>query len=60
MKIEECVFLKATLNVMNNYLFEFKGGWKFTFKLPEMLLSSLYFTAVEIGLVPRQGMEISF
>lgn len=45
---------------MNNYLFELKRGWKFTVRLPEMLLSSCYYTAVEIRLVPRQGMEISF
>lgn len=38
---------------MNNYLFELKGVWKFTVKLPEILSSSHYYTAAEIGLVPR-------
>lgn len=33
--------------------FEFKGGWKFTFKLPEMLLSTVYYIAIEIGQVLR-------
>lgn len=52
MKIEECLS-KSNSNVMNNCLFEFKGGWKFTFKLSEILLSTLYYTAVEIGQIPR-------
>jgi len=50
MKIKERLS-KNNSNVMNNYLFELKGGWKLTVKLPEMLLSSHYYTAVETGLV---------
>lgn len=46
-------FFKSNSNVMNNYPFELKGDWKFTARLPEMLLSSHYCIAVEIWLVPR-------
>ena len=51
--IKREVFFKSNSNVMNNYPFELKGDWKFTARLPEMLLSSHYCIAVEIWLVAR-------
>lgn len=52
-RLKREVFFKSNSNVMNNYPFELKGDWKFTARLPEMLLSSHYCIAVEIWLVAR-------
>lgn len=42
---------------MNNYIFELKGGWKYTVKKSEMLLSSHFYTvASQILHSSRNGM----
>lgn len=43
---------------MSNHIFELKGGWKYTVKMSERLLSSHFYTAVETGREPTKGTEI--